>query len=350
MSLVWKLLFASLFTASLFAAACSEEGPSVRVPAEWEPHEATWMQWPRELESSHRADFANVVSAIKQFEPVNLLVASAAARDAAQRYLQDREISLDNIVWHIADYDWSWMRDNGPVWAVDRSGLVVQDWSFDGWGDLTHQFSKDNSVPSYVADTVGQRREVYDLINERGTLEFNGVDTLITSWSVLNDRNAGVSQEEMEELFKEAFGVSNVIWLLSGPSDDVTLGHVDAITRFIDEDTVVIPRYVDQQAENAWVYEEAAAIVADAGLEVVRLDVPGSVTYKGVPMSANYANWYVANDAVIMTGFGVPEWDNAAIETLKGFFPGREVVMVETLELWYWGGGVHCITNDQPSG
>ena len=261
------------------------------------------MQWPREVESTHRADFANVVNAIKQFEPVNLLVSSTAARDAAQRYLRDREISLDNIVWHVTDYDWSWMRDNGPVWAVDRSGLVVQDWTFDGWGDLTSRFDKDNSVPSYVADNVGLQREVYDLINERGTLEFNGVDTLITSWSVLEDRNPDVSQAEMEDLFKEAFGVSRVVWIPHGPSDDVTLGHVDAITRFIDEDTVVIPRYVDQQAENAWVYEEAAAIVADAGLEVVRLEIPGDVTYRGVSMAANYANWYVANDAVIMTVF-----------------------------------------------
>jgi len=226
--------------------------------------------------------------------------------------------------------------------------LFLQNWGFDGWG-VEENYEGDDDVPLFVAETLDMRCEDYSFINERGTLEFNGKDTLITSWPCLSDRNPGVTREEMESMFIRTFGVTRVVWLLSYSEDDITKGHADGFARFIDEDTVVVPRFVDQSDPEALIYEEAASIVEDAGFEVLRLDIPGYIDYLGVPMYANYVNWLVANGVVVVPGFDVPEWDNAAKTAIEGFFPGRDVYVVDTRELWYNGGAVHCVTNDQPA-
>ena len=331
-------------------AKAIDAGRHRRVPAEWEEHEATWMQWPKFLEYSYRDNFCSIIDVLQEYEPVRVLVGSNSAMNQARNYLTNHGVPLTNIEWYVMDFNWAWMRDNGPVWSLTRNGLTAQDWGFDGWGGLVSYWSNDDTVPPQVAAVEGVLCEDFNrLINERGTLEFNGIDTLITSWPCLHDRNPAWSMEEMEALFKKAFGVTKVIWILSAPPDDFTKGHIDGIARFIDEHTVAVARYVDQNDPDAWIYEEAASIIAGAGLDVVRLDVPGYVNYHNADMPAIYMNWLVANGVVIMTGFGVPAWDSAAKSTVEGFFPGRDVHVVETLELWYWGGGVHCVTNDQPA-
>jgi len=338
------------FALVLAAIVAPAFGQSVRrVPAEWELHEGTWMQWPKGVESSYRENFSGIIDVLQDYEPVNILVVSASARTQAQNYLTNQGVPLTNITWHIMPYNWAWMRDNGPVWANSNGVRVAQDWVFDGWGEQEPPWEDDDAVPCQVAAIEDVPCEVYDFINERGTLEFNGVDTLITSWVCLSNRNPGVTQIEMETLFEQTFGVTQVVWLLSAPSDDMTGGHVDGIARFIDEDTVVVARYVDQGDPDAPVYEEAATIIQNAGFEVLRIDVPGKVTYGGSQLAANYTNWLVGNGVVVVCGFDAPTWDNAAKATIEGYFPGRDVFVVETLEIWYWGGGVHCVTNDQPA-
>jgi len=257
-------------------------------------------------------------------------------------------VPLANITWHLMPYDWAWMRDNGPVWVADEAGPIVQDWGFDAWGGLVGRWDRDDAVPCLVADLTGARCDPYPLIHEGGNLEFNGTDVLITNWNVWNDRNPGVTRAELEAVFQEAFGVTRTVWLLSVPADDVTGGHVDGIARFIDADTVVVSRYVDQDHSQAWIYEEAASIVQAAGFEVLRLDIAGPVRYHGVDMDANYVNWLVANGVVIVGAFGNAVWDEAARSTIETFFPGRDVRLADVRELWYWGGGVHCVTNQQP--
>ncbi|MCK5076854.1 MAG: agmatine deiminase family protein, partial [Calditrichia bacterium] len=320
-----------------------------RIPAEWEPQKSTWMQWPRASEASNRDNFSGIIDALQEYEHIDILVASESEKTAAQNFLAGNGVPETNIVWHIIPYDWAWMRDNGPVWIDVNGSLIVQDWGFDGWGGVVPYWNNDDAVPPHVASAENVSSESYSLINERGTLEFNGVDALITSWPCLSDRNPGISQDDMEAELKAAFGVTTVVWLLSYPPGDLTKGHVDGIARFINEDTVVVARYVDQSDPDAPVYEEAATIIQEAGFQVLRLDVPGKVNYLGSEMEANYTNWLVANGVVILCGFGAPEWDNAAKTTVEGYFPGRDVIVTDVRELWYNGGGVHCVTNDQPA-
>lgn len=319
-----------------------------RVPAEWELHEATWLQWPKGWESGFQGTFSEIVNTLQAYEPVNLIVESEKALNTGQDFLSANGVPLDNIQWHIMPYDWAWMRDNGPVWVETSDGVILQDWGFNAWGEITPDFDKDDAVPCNVAEIEGIECEGYELIYERGTLEFNGAGTLIASWPVMQSRNPDITQAQAEAAFQEAFGVDQIIWILGAPRGDITGGHVDGIARFIDEDTVVVARHVDQGHPEADLYDDAAATIAEAGFEVLRLDIPGYVSYRGVSMPAIYVNWLVANGVVVMTGFGEPAWDNAAKEMVEAYFPERDVVVIEALDLWYSGGGVHCVTNDQP--
>ncbi len=322
-----------------------------RVPAEWEPQQAAWMQWPKGGESYYRANFSRIIDALQAYQPINIIVNSVSARNQAQNYLTGDGVPLSNITWHIMPYDAAWLRDNGPVWVEVNSQLTIQDWGFDAWGEQYPPWEDDDAVPCRIATLEGVTCEDHNtLICEKGNLEFNGAGALIVNWGCQSSRNPGMSQAEMEAIFMQSFGLDQVVWLPSEPSGDLTGGHTDGIARFIDADTVAVARYVDQGDPDAWVYEEAATIIGNAGFEVVRIDVPGYVSYYGNQLPAIYVNWLVANGVVVMTGFGQPAWDNAAQATVEGFFPGRDVILVETLDLWDAGGGVHCVTNDQPVG
>lgn len=325
-----------------------------RVPAEWERHEATWMQWPKGEEVSYRDNFAGIIKVLQAYEKVNLVVESETARSQAVSFLQQRGVPLGNVQLHVMPYDWSWMRDNGAVWvektaANGTKSLTVQDWGFDGWGGEGGPSLKDDEVPARVAAITGKPLETVSLTLEKGTLEFNGKDTVITSWPVLHDRNPQMTRGEMESVLKTKYGVTKVVWLEAIPSGDLTGGHVDGIARFINQNTVVVSRYVDQTDPDAAGFEQSAAIIRAAGFNVVRMDVPGYVRYAGEWLPANYTNYLVANGVVVASSFGNASWDNAARQRLQELFPGRAVVLTDTRELWLNGGAIHCVTNDQPA-
>ena len=318
-----------------------------RVPAEWEAQEAVWLQWPKWIEKALRNGMADIIDAIEDYVPVRLLCHNSDDRSNAQKKLS----GCTNVTYYIMKHDWCWMRDNGPVWVEDASSdLYVQDWGFDCWGcnfEPPCTWEKDDAVPCKVAALEGVDCVSYDLILEGGNIEFNGSDALLVSWSVQEDRNPE-SKAVQEQMFKDAFGVTDVVWTLHGPPDDLTGGHIDGIARFLPNGNVTVNRYVDQEAPDAWIYEEAADIIEAAGFTVVRLDIPGYVRYKGNDWACNYMNYLVTNGAVIMCGFDGGEWDAAAKATMEGYFPGRTVVVVDTLAFWNDGGGIHCITCPQP--
>ncbi|MEZ6120710.1 MAG: agmatine deiminase family protein [Pirellulaceae bacterium] len=325
-----------------------------RVPAEWERHDSTWMQWPKGEEVSYRDNFAGIIRTLQAYEQVNLVVANNSELRGAQQFLQSRAVPLQNIQFHIMPYDWSWMRDNGAIWVekTDASGkqeFVAQDWGFDGWGGDGGPSRRDDAVPCQVASIEGVTCEKVDVVLEKGTLEFNGKDTVITSWTVLHDRNPNMTRGQLENVLREKFGVSKVVWLEGSSDSDLTDGHVDGIARFVNENTVVVGRYLDQQDPDAALFEDAARKIQAAGFNVVRLDIPGYVRYRGEWLPANYTNYLVANGVVIASSYGNAEFDNNARRQLQQLFPGRDIKLTDTRELWFNGGAVHCVTNDQPA-
>jgi len=311
----------------------------VRVPAEWEAHAATWMQWPGRWERAMRPAFADIIDVIQGYEPVHLLTSSQSEKAVAARFLIARGVPDTNITWHIVPVDNAWMRDNGPVYVTDGTELRIQNWRFDAWGGnfgADVQCEKDNSVPVRVAEYLGLSVEDHQgYILEKGNLEFNGAGALVLNWDCQDDRNPGMTQAAHETILKEAFGLTRIIWAYGHESKDRTTGHIDGTARFIDKNTISI-------SDSDWgseTEEPLAAACESAGLKVVRIPCPGDT---------NYMNWFVGNGFVAAMAFGNDDADAAAKAQLETLFPGRDVSMLDASSLWEAGGGIHCVTNDQP--
>lgn len=332
-----------------------------RVPAEWEPQEAIWLQWPGRWEKAHETSFAKMSVIIARYEKLHILHHSDKIREEARAAIEKVGANPDhqNIQWHAIGNDSAWMRDNGPVYVIDGGEMRVQNWGFDAWGGAFGAdvpYALDNKVPSRVGAYLNMPVDTIDIVHERGNLEFNGVDTVILNWSTIGDpeRNAGYSRDQAERDMKEHFGVSNVILVEGVTEGDLTKGHIDGIARFIDAKTVVVPQCTSRskcqpgEGDGA-VYDNAAATIENAGFTVIRDPIEGTVDYNGYTFDTNYMNWLVGNGFVIAVGFGHAETDAAAKSRLEGYFPGRDVYIIEMLSSWAAGGGVHCHTNDQPA-
>ena len=334
---------------------------SIRVPAEWEEQEAIWIQWPGRYEKSYEPAFAAMSKIILQYEKLHILVSSPKIENEARAALAEVGVEQNhyNLHWHHITNDNAWMRDNGPVYVIDDNRMRVQNWEFDAWGGAFGRdvsYRKDNRVPDHVAEYLGLPVDPVDIVHERGNLEFNGKDTVILNWSTIGDeeRNPGYSKSAAERDLKQLFGVSKVVFVEGIIEGDLTRGHIDGLARFINTDTVVVPDCTSDSdcqpgdASDA-VYDGIARTIESAGFRVIRDPILGSVSYRGSKFDANYMNWLVGNGFVITVGFGDEELDQAARSRLQDYFPGRDIYVVEMLQSWYAGGGVHCHTNDQPS-
>ena len=353
-----------LAAAVTVAAADAPDGAAAsrRVPAEWEPQEAIWLQWPGPWEKSHETAFARIANVVARYETLNVLVSSPAVRAEAEAAIEREGGDPDHpaIRWREIASDSAWMRDNGPVYVEVDGALRAQDWGFDAWGgafgaDVPYRL--DDRVPAEVARVAGLPLETVDVVHERGNLEFNGVDAVILNWSVIGDprRNPGYTRERAEADLKRHFGVSRVVFIEGVPAGDRTNGHIDGVARFIDAATVVVAQCAGTAAcaapghPTAEVFDAAARTIERAGFAVIRDPVEATAEHRGRSYDANYMNWLVGNGFVIVAGFGLEEADAAARARLETYFPGRDVHTIDILESWAAGGGVHCHTNDQPA-
>jgi len=356
---------ALLFSAFMIVGATVSAGETVpvkRVPAEWEPQEAIWLQWPGSWEKSYESSFARLSNVIVQYETLHILYDSPSVLSEARSSIKRENGDPDhpNIQWHWIENNSAWMRDNGPVYVIEDNTMQVQNWAFNAWGGafgVGIPFRLDNQVPSKVAKRVDLPVEVIDIVHERGNLEFNGVDTVILNWSVIGDsrRNQGYTKERANTDLKKHFGVSKVVFIEGVPEGDLTNGHIDGIARFINPTTVVVADCTDKSQCGApddlthAIFDAAAKTIEAAGFTVIREPIEGTRDYQGHTFDTNYMNWLVGNGFVITVGFDNPETDAAAKARLEQYFPGRDVYVIETLDSWAAGGGVHCHTNDQPA-
>ncbi len=328
-----------------------------RVPAEWEPQEALWLQWPGRYEKAHESAFAKMAAIVAGYQKLHILHDSAAIRDQARAAITAAGADPDNpnIIWNKIPNDSAWMRDNGPVYVVTGNEMRVQNWRFDAWGGAFGAgipYAKDDKVPGRVAEYLSLPVESVDIVHERGNLEFNGGDTVMLNWSTIGDRNRnpGYTKERAEIDLKQAFGVSKVVFIEGAPKGDLTKGHIDGIARFIGPTTVVVldcagATHCDDDA----IFDAAAVTIEAAGFTVIREPSEGNATYQGDTFYTNYMNWIVGNGFVIAVGFDNPQTDAAAKARIESYFPGRDVHIVEMLSSWASGGGAHCHTNDQPA-
>ncbi|MCH1529938.1 MAG: agmatine deiminase family protein [Gammaproteobacteria bacterium] len=360
-SKIW-IIFIILFISVMSVNQANEfNHKTKRVPAEWEPQEATWMQWPGYWEKDNEIVFAKIADIISRYQKLHILFDSDQIYVDARKALND--IGVDpkgkNIRWHAVPYDNSWMRDNGPVYVLNDDEIRIQNWNFNAWGGAFGPdipFNLDNSVPDKVGTILDIPVDHIDIVHERGNLEFNGSDTVILNWSTIGDpnRNLNYNKKQAEHDLKEYFGVKQVIFIEGIPDGDLTKGHIDGIARFIGPRTVVVLQCTSRSlcrpdSKDAEIYNKAAKIIEKAGFNVIREPIEGFVNHEDLMFDTNYMNWLVGNGFVIVPGFGNPKTDIMAKSRIESYFPDRDVYLIEMLSSWSAGGGVHCHTNDQPA-
>ena len=332
-----------------------------RVPAEWEPQEAIWLQWPGPWEETYEEAFAAFSCIIIQYERLHVLYQSPQVISDAKTSLLKAGCNPDHdlITWHDIPNDSAWMRDNGPIFVTEAGTLRLQNWQFDAWGgrfgdEIQHEL--DDLVPVRVAEYLDMPVDEVHIVHERGNLEFDGAGAVILNWSALGDpeRNPGYTKDQAERDLKHWFGVSKVVFLAGVPERDRTNGHVDGIARFIDTNTVVVGQCTSESlckpddGKTGSLLDTAARVTCEAGFSVIREPIEGIAQFAGLQFDTNYLNWLVGNGFLITTGYGGNNLDLRAKARLRGYFPDRDIYVVPMLRSWAAGSGVHCHTNDQP--
>ena len=336
------------------------------MPAEWRPHAATWLTWPKDPEtwpdrvSLVEEIYLQMMAALTPHEIVNLLVDD----ETAEQTVRERCAfpTAQNIRFHRVETVDSWIRDYGPNFLIGRNNeAAFNDWIFNAWGNKYESLKRDDEVPRVLEPLLGVRRFAPGIVMEGGSIEVNGAGCVLTTEQCLlnPNRNPQLSREEIEEYLKSYLGVSKVLWLGEGIVGDDTDGHIDDIARFVAENVIVCAVEEDPQDAN---YEllrdnlERLESMTDAqgrAFEIVTLPMPGIVggastdTRNLDRLPASYANFYIANNVVLAPVFGHAN-DARAVETLQRVFPDRRVVPINCEPLVWGMGTIHCVTQQEP--
>jgi agmatine deiminase len=345
-----------------------------RMPAEWEPHEATWIAWP------HNPDdwpgkfqaipwvYAEIVRLLAAHERVHILINDAKAEQRASGILERAGANLDRVSFHQWPTNRSWTRDSGPIFVRNPEGRVgLTNWRFNAWAKYS-DWQLDDQVPGRVAVLLGlpewqpavrladgsSRR----LVLEGGSIDSNGAGALLTTEECLlsgvQQRNPGVSREQLEQAVHDFLGIDQAIWLGCGIAGDDTHGHIDDISRFVAPATIVTAVEPDASDPNhAPLAENLARLKAartpnGKQYNLVEIPLPRPVVFRGQRLPASYANFYIANSLVLVPTFHDPN-DRVALNILAEVFPGREVIGIHSVDLVWGLGALHCMTQQQPA-
>lgn len=336
-----------------------------RMPAEWEPHAATWLSWP------HKEDtwpgklaaippvWVEMVRALSPGEHVHILVNESAPAVEVGRLLKGAGIQSASFTLHEIPTDDAWARDHGPIF-VARAGpepkLAAINWRFNSWGEKYPPWDQDDRVPERIAARLSVPLFSPGIVLEGGSIDVNGRGTLLTTESCLlnPNRNPQLGRDDIEAFLCDYLGVSHILWLQEGVEGDDTDGHVDDLTRFVDERTVVTAVEEDPADRN---YEPLQANyrrlleMADQDgrpLRVWTLPMPAPIYCEGTRLPASYANFYIGNRVVLMPTFGDPN-DAVARKVLESAFPKRQIVGIDAVNLVWGLGAFHCVTQQQPA-
>lgn len=340
-----------------------------RMPPEWAPHERTWMAWPSsgyalgdtEADADEaRATWADVALAVSRFEPVTIVVDPSAA-DSARRWVGEGAHGRYRVDLLEAPLDDAWMRDIGPTFVVDDAGaLGAVDWVFNGWGGQEWaRWEHDARIGGFVAGRAGASLVDSALVNEGGGIHVDGLGTVLLTETVQLDpgRNPGLTRADVEAELARTIGATRCIWLPRGLARDDdelgTRGHVDIVATFASPGVVLLHWQGDPAHPDHEVSVELEALLSSARdargerIEVVRVPAPRTLEDDRGPVDWSYINHLVVNDGVVAGTFEDPQ-DEASLAVLAAAYPGRRVVGVDARPLFDRGGGVHCVTQQQP--
>lgn len=332
-----------------------------RWPAEWEPHAATWLSWPHNRETwpgsfdAIPPQFAEFVRAVAEFEPVNILAGGDAVMADAKSHVGD----VDNVTLHDIETNDAWARDHGPIFLSgpkDEPPALV-DWQYNAWGSKYPPFDKDNAVPRQIAEKLGRRRFVSDLVLEGGAIDGNGSGMIVTTESCLlnPNRNPGKTRQAVEQHLADYCSARKVVWLSGGEiAGDDTDGHVDQLARFVNSTTIVAAAESDPNDENYTAlsanFQQLQAMTDQDGrpLEIIGLPMPRPRYFREQRLPASYLNFYIANGVIIVPLYDDPN-DSIVMQKLADLFPNHKTRGLLAVDLVWGLGAFHCLSQQEPA-
>ena len=332
-------------------------------PAEFEPHEATWLSWPHKEESwpgkieTIYSPYAKFVKAISVHEKVRINVNDEEMKSFAEDVLSDENVNMQQVEFFFHPTNDAWCRDHGPAFIINpkKKEKAIVDWGYNAWGNKYPPYDLDDVIPTLIGKHFNLPVFHPNIIMEGGSVEFNGKGTLLTSKSCLlnPNRNPQLSQKQIENYLREYYGVEKILWVDEGIEGDDTDGHIDDTVRFVNEDTVLAVIEKDKEDEN---YEplqknlkqlSTMHLLNGKQLNIIELPMPDEVIYETQKLPASYANFYIANNVVIVPVFNCDK-DDVALEIIQQCFPSRKIIGINSVDIIWGLGSFHCLSQQEP--
>jgi agmatine deiminase len=332
------------------------------MPAEWDQHSAVWLAWPYDEETfpdrvgNVEKTFAKMISALQSSEQVELIVLHEEMKSRASDLIRNTGTDPLKINFHITDYADVWLRDTGPIFVKDSSGnIAITKWIFNAWGNKFSELLIDGEIPERISEWKGLPLFSADLVLEGGAIEVSGEGVCLTTEQCLlnENRNPGITKEDIGEYLKKYLDITKVIWLNEGLTNDHTDGHIDELARFVTPNKIVCAYEENRDDENYKILQEnynrlkEETDINGEPFEVIKLPMPHMYYDDGSKAPVSYTNFYIGNTVVLAPIFKDRN-DSEALGILEDCFPGRRIVGIDCSDIIYGGGAVHCITQQQP--
>lgn len=334
-------------------------------PAEFAKHTSTWLSWPhKEASWPGKIEtifpvYAEFIKLVAEGEIVNINVRDDAMKAKALGYLHKVGADLNKIKFWMHPTDDAWCRDHGPAFLVNPAAdikKVIVDWGYNAWGGKYPPFDLDDRIPTLIGEALNIPVYHPGIVMEGGSVDFNGKGTVLTTRNCLlnKNRNPHLDQQQIEGFLKDYYGVTNILWLGDGIEGDDTDGHIDDLTRFTNENTVVT---VVEHNKNDFNYkplkentEQLAKMKLENGksMNIIELPMPGKVIYQGMRLPMSYANFYISNKYIVTPIFKDKN-DDKAMAVLQACFPDRKVVGLDCRDIIWGLGAFHCLSHEEPA-
>lgn len=333
-------------------------------PAEFAPHTATWLSWPHK-EASWPGKIESIYPKYSQFvkevavgETVCINVVDEAMKAFAIKCLREAGADLGKIRFFIHPTNDAWCRDHGPAFLINPKAdikKVIVDWGYNAWGNKYPPYDLDDVIPTLIGKHYNIPVYNPDIVMEGGSVEFNGQGTLLTSTACLlnPNRNPHLNQQQIEEYLYNYYGVEQVLWVDEGIVGDDTDGHIDDTVRFVNVNTVLTVVEENKQDENYELLQhnlrqlKSMRLLNGQQLNIVELPMPDAVVYEEQRLPASYANFYIANAAVVVPTFRCAK-DDKALQIIQQSFPDRKVIGIDSTDIIWGLGSFHCLSQQEP--
>jgi agmatine deiminase len=335
-----------------------------RFPAEWVKHEATWLSWPHKEESwpgkleTIYTPYCQFIKIVAEGEKVRINVNDEETKAFAISELEKVGADLSQVEFYLNPTNDAWCRDHGPAFLLNEAKdyKAVVDWGYNAWGGKYPPFDLDDVIPTKIAKHFGHPLYLPEIVMEGGSVEFNGAGTILTTTACLlnKNRNPHLTKEVIEQYLLEFYGAEQVLWLGDGIVGDDTDGHIDDITRFVNEDTVLTVVESNPLDENYILLQENLAALKEMRLlngkplNIIKLPMPSPVIHEDTRLPASYANFYIANTSVIVPTFRDVN-DEKALKIIQDVFPDRNVVGIDSTDIIWGLGSFHCLSQQEPA-